>query len=158
MEFMLMMGDEDANGIPFSWYPIRELIATEGVLCLETVFDWYEHRNPEMHSLFNYGMALSHFEAELTSTNARKMRRYLEHKIAERNEKKKNLRLQAKHVIFSKRKPELFLGTSGSGSGSSGSTSSGSTSSGSTSRGSTSSGSAVPSESAVNDPQSSPDQ
>ena len=95
LEIRSLCQSYDEKGIPLDWYPIRELMEAKGVLCLPQVYAWYRDKYPCWPSIVHYATALQHFEAELSTLPARKMRRKLEAIIEKEERAEQQARKQA---------------------------------------------------------------
>ena len=68
----------DEHGTPVDWIPVRDLMIQKGVLALIHVYKWYQHHNSSWPDQLTYVVALRHFEDELNTLPARKMRKRLD--------------------------------------------------------------------------------
>jgi len=95
LEIRSLCQSYDEKGIPLDWYPIRELMEAKGVLCLPQVYAWYRDKYPAWPSIVHYATAIQHFESELSTLPARKMRRKLEAIIEKEEREEQQARKQA---------------------------------------------------------------
>lgn len=72
----------DADGVPYSFYPVREALCKEGPAAMPILFEWYNDNNPHFDPWINYLLTLSHFtKEELGLKPNRATRKALELKV-----------------------------------------------------------------------------
>jgi hypothetical protein len=72
----------DADGVPYSFYPVRDALCKEGPAAMPILFEWYNENNQQFDPWINFLLTLSHFsEQEMGLKPNRATRKALELKV-----------------------------------------------------------------------------